>query len=273
MDIKNVLDTLRVKLICCGFSDRADNLVCKNAEFGFNKLFYLKSGEIVIETEDKKTKISGGTLCVINAGKKHSIKSSKSERIEAYWIYFDANVCTLPIFDVMHCKTVIDTVDEEGITRLFEELLYNTNNYTAESAIILNERRIITQILLYCINSNDSEYDFSLIPLEKAVNYMEENLDKKISVADIASLLGIKSNHCINLFNDFFGVSPIKFLNDMRINMARKLLETTNTAIGTVGRMTGCGDNQTFSKVFKTSVGFSPKKYREMFGKTIKTTE
>ena len=80
----------------------------------------------------------------------------------------------------------------------------------------------------------------------------------------------MKRNHCINLFNDAFGQSPIKYLTDIRISKARNLLESTDMSIGEIGKAVGCGDSQTFSKTFKQNVGFSPKKYRDIFGKQLK---
>ena len=72
------------------------------------------------------------------------------------------------------------------------------------------------------------------------------------------------------MFNETFGTSPLKFLNDIRLLKARTLLENTDMKIGEIGILCGLGDIQAFSKTFKSNIGLTPSKYRHIFGKTFK---
>ena len=66
------------------------------------------------------------------------------------------------------------------------------------------------------------------------------------------------------------GVSPIHYINSLRLNKAKKMLEETNTPISQIMEAIGFYDSAYFSKTFKEYYGCSPKEYRD--GSKSKTT-
>jgi AraC-like DNA-binding protein len=191
----------------------------------------------------------------------------KSSKIEAYWIYFDAKSANKNLFDLIGAESVVEVDDDELITRLFESILYNVENLP-EISKVFNDKCFVLRMISYIIEKGG--YKLNEMPLLKIADYMEENMERKISVEEISDILKVKNNHCTNLFNETFGSSPIKFLNDIRLLKARTLLENTDVKVGEIGTLCGLGDVQAFSKTFKANVGITPSKYRHIFGKTFK---
>lgn len=65
------------------------------------------------------------------------------------------------------------------------------------------------------------------------------------------------------LFREAYGISPLKFINQLRIKRAKKLLKTGYYRVGESATLSGFDDMKYFSTVFKKSVGLAPTEYLE----------
>lgn len=64
------------------------------------------------------------------------------------------------------------------------------------------------------------------------------------------------------------GHSPIEYIQAVRIEAAKRMLESKDTSIEEIGRNVGYGDSASFRRLFKRKVGVTPSSYREHFGGT-----
>ena len=100
--------------------------------------------------------------------------------------------------------------------------------------------------------------------IEKGVLYMNMYFDKKnITVGDIAKRCNISEVYFRKLFREEYGISPLKFINHLRIKRAKKLLETGYYRVGEAATLSGFDDMKYFSTVFKKSMGLAPTEYLE----------
>jgi AraC-like DNA-binding protein len=99
--------------------------------------------------------------------------------------------------------------------------------------------------------------------LQEAVAYLEANLDKQVTVPDIAYHASTSIAHCHRLFLRHFGVPPIKFFLQRRIARAQALLLSTPMSIKEVANALGYADQIAFSAQFKRYSGLSPKAFRK----------
>ncbi len=82
------------------------------------------------------------------------------------------------------------------------------------------------------------------------------------SVEEIASLLGISAGHFREMFRVAFGVTPKPYLTQVKINEARKLLESQFISIGDVAVKVGIPSSKVFRTHFKELLGGTPSEYR-----------
>ena len=92
---------------------------------------------------------------------------------------------------------------------------------------------------------------------------MEINLDKKIYVKELAKMCGLCESQYRKLFQDEFGVSPIKYLNKLRINSTLIKIGTNNYTMAQISEMCGFTDQKYFNKIFKEVTGKSPSQYKK----------
>jgi len=87
--------------------------------------------------------------------------------------------------------------------------------------------------------------------------YMED-----LALTIIADETGYNPSYLSRLFKIETGVSFVKFLNEVRLREARKLLIQSNTRISEIAINTGFWDEKYFSRFFKRETGMSPTEYR-----------
>lgn len=109
----------------------------------------------------------------------------------------------------------------------------------------------------------DKDHADSLV--HKAQHWLQKNMSKDVSMRELAHELGVSERTLIRRFNTALGQSPISYLQDLRIEAARGLLEAGNLTVGRVAEQIGYLDTSSFSRLFKEKVGWSPGAYRNRF--------
>jgi transcriptional regulator GlxA family with amidase domain len=99
----------------------------------------------------------------------------------------------------------------------------------------------------------------------KAQDYMESHLTENISMEDLARHVGISPRQFIRRFKKATGESPLNYLQLMRIEKAKTLLETGDVTVEEITQAIGYENSSTFRKLFKSSTGISAREYRERF--------
>ena len=93
--------------------------------------------------------------------------------------------------------------------------------------------------------------------------YIEKNLVTISSLSDLCNAFHYSKNYIIRIFNKEFGVSPIRYINNAKIQRAMYLLETTSKSIGEIAAECGYADYPYFYKRFVQSTGMSPLEWRK----------
>ena len=111
----------------------------------------------------------------------------------------------------------------------------------------------------------------TMVILNDAVDYIHTHYDDvHISNDYLANLSDISTVYFRKLFTKAFGISPIKYLKNIRMQKAKELLIGDSVSISDIARMTGFPNVSSFSKVFKAETGFSPTEYGRHIYKTKK---
>lgn len=97
--------------------------------------------------------------------------------------------------------------------------------------------------------------------VQKVVEYIEMNFSRKIRITEIASHAGLDRSYLGALFKEKTRRSLQQYLLEYRINKACELLKSSELSISDISRSVGYDDPLLFSKMFKKTIGVSPKKY------------
>lgn len=98
---------------------------------------------------------------------------------------------------------------------------------------------------------------------QEILKYLQENFcDPCLSQTTIADLFHISTYTLSRLFKDQFGIGFAEFISGRRMEYAKQLLLTTDAQVGEIAVRVGLPNLNYFSRLFKTTTGVSPTKYR-----------
>lgn len=105
-------------------------------------------------------------------------------------------------------------------------------------------------------------------PLDPVVADMLEELNKRVAAPtrldDLAQLAGYSAQHLNRVFGKALGLTPMQYLQRIRMERASQMLLTQPLTVAAVGRAVGFEDPYYFSRIFKQHVGRSPREHRQM---------
>jgi transcriptional regulator GlxA family with amidase domain len=97
--------------------------------------------------------------------------------------------------------------------------------------------------------------------VRKALASMQSDL-RRTNLMRLASNVGLMPAHFARLFRNEVGLSPAKFLKQLRMERAKVLLETTDLSIKEIIAAVGFTDESHFRRDFKNRFGLPPAQYR-----------
>lgn len=95
--------------------------------------------------------------------------------------------------------------------------------------------------------------------------WLEEHFQERVALAELAARARLGERTFMRRFRKATGESPLHYVQELRLEVARKLLETTSKPIEDVTRLAGYEDVSSFRKLFKRSTGLTPSAYRRKF--------
>jgi len=147
------------------------------------------------------------------------------------------------------CLSVIEKYgSRELISKCSKSLLLDQNKPLQSPYIIFHNRK----------NHQDDQ-------VREAQNIMERNYSENVKIDTIAENVGISPRHFKRRFRAATGHSPLNYLQQLRIEIAKNNLEMTQDTIDSITYQVGYEDSNSFRKLFKRHTGLSPKQYRDKF--------
>lgn len=99
-------------------------------------------------------------------------------------------------------------------------------------------------------------------PIQTALVFIKENLNKPLTLETIAEAAGISKYHFARKFRDITGFSPMEYVNFQRCELAKTLIAEKGYTIKQIAHLTGFENSSYFSKVFLNITGTLPSKYK-----------
>ncbi|MFQ9639299.1 MAG: helix-turn-helix domain-containing protein, partial [Eisenbergiella sp.] len=95
-------------------------------------------------------------------------------------------------------------------------------------------------------------------------SYMERHYAENLTLDDLLAMTDFGKSYLLRSFTKQTGVSPYRYLQTIRLDKARKLLEQGTAPIDAAG-MAGFADQSHFTHFFKEFIGLTPKQYQRIF--------
>ncbi len=101
------------------------------------------------------------------------------------------------------------------------------------------------------------------LEIERVIEYIKNNIDKKIRLEQLAKITNLSPNHFHKIFTESLGITVNKFITELRLKKAKKLLLTSTLNITEIAAKCGYSNISYFSIVFKKHFNISPLDFRK----------
>jgi transcriptional regulator GlxA family with amidase domain len=102
-------------------------------------------------------------------------------------------------------------------------------------------------------------------PIQAAQALVHAEPGADLSVPALAGHVGLSTRHFTRLFHQQVGVAPGRYVERVRVEAARRLLETERAGVAAVAARIGFGTAETMRRAFLRQIGVSPDQYRQRF--------
>ena len=181
------------------------------------------------------------------------------------WICKEAGECLIIEFDADIKDSTIfsfEIVDNSTIINAFLKIEKSINKQKPYSQLECFNQLYTILLFLAKSAAKDPSHPKKEKILNPATKYITENyFDGNITNAFLAELCGISTVYFRKIFESTYGVSPIKYLHNLRIEKAKAILHSDFESIEQVATSVGYNSIYHFSKMFKQYTGTTPTEY------------
>lgn len=170
--------------------------------------------------------------------------------------------------------------DEDGIyssggaNSFWNLLLYLLEKYTDREMAILFSKYYAIEIDRFSQSPFimfQGQKDHADDVIKKAQNFIEHNFQERITVEQLASMLALGRRNLERRFKKATSNSIIEYMQRVKIEAAKKSLETSSENVNEVMYRVGYTDSKAFRNTFKRYTGLSPVQYRSKYNRSLAT--
>lgn len=234
---------------------------------------YVKKGNCILHLDNESITFREGEMMIITPNVNHLFEAGSEgttlmqlEFLPEIFSHFDWNAETgingsspIPVFLFSEENRLIKIVNNVRIMRAVQRIVneleakspyyqYLVVMYYAELLILIC-RYMDEAYLPICTNES----------LKKAIAYIRLNYHTDININSVAGHTGISERYLRALFSQHLNLSPLDYLNQIRIDKAIELLRNTEMSIKEICFQCGFQSPQYFSRIFKRQIGISPR--------------
>lgn len=223
-------------------------------------IYIVSSGKFVCTLNGKKETVTVGDTFWIPPNT--TVERCVLERLRVHYINF---VLKKPAFPLPVGKITIENADRLHQTL---QLMKNADQIPFP---LRNEylNHYINDILLlyYCekcgfLKGKVKIEDETVL---QAMEYLKQHYQNQVQIGQLAAQLGISPSGMVKKFRRIIGIPPQRYLINIRIQKAKRLLTDTAMTVTEISEKTGFENGYYFSKAFRKETGLTPSTYRKTY--------
>jgi AraC-like DNA-binding protein len=240
-------------------------------QHAFYQLVFIKSGRASVRT-DRAFPVEPGQMVVLLPGLSHTWSNTGADRLEMLNIHINPGspahadlerylqaLCRSPR-QPGFCPPRLPLIALED--RIAAELRAGDYGYKHRIAALLTEMVIDAVRAGLKARHARAGRASQVSRIEKAVWFIEGNYARPLTLEDISRSISVSPHHCCDLFAAEAGISPMRYLQKVRVDKAQFLLEQSELRVGEIARQVGIEDEHYFSRLFKKITRQTPQQFR-----------
>ncbi|MBE6635456.1 MAG: helix-turn-helix domain-containing protein [Ruminococcaceae bacterium] len=252
---------LPLEISCFGITHPDKDYKIKRSPSPCFIIEYVASGKGYIKLNGKRYNLSSGDTYIIHPGDFCEYWADADEPYEKYWINFRSN----HFFEFLEQYDINDRIIRgidlsERFAEIFALELISQRN----DELYIPATRILVSIMLDILEYKRSTAALGKWGLAARVkDILQHSLSVPITLEDLEKEVFYSKNDIIRSFKKEYGITPYAYLIDLRTELAKKLLSTTQKSVKEIGEYLCFSSQYYFSNCFKEKTGMSPLQFRK----------
>lgn len=218
-----------------------------------------------------RQKINPGQSLLIAQNQFHQLDWQSEAELTLFYLHpsFFSTVINNPVeqkhLEICHSLTPANDTLIEKVGSIFRYLFSSgmaMDQLYLENLASLLAVHLLRNYLDYNLKTDSLEQGLSKKTLKIVLEYIEANLDRKINLADLASIAGISKFYFCRLFKNSLDLTPYQYVLQQRIKRAKEMLKHSNSSICDIALDCGFSSQSHLAKHFRNMVNTSPMTYR-----------
>jgi AraC-like DNA-binding protein len=237
------------------------------------EIIFVISGHTTVRTNQTDYLIKEGQAIMLNSCQVHELFSENA----ALCLILQFNAANFALLYPQLENIQFDSEPFVITKALLSLLLKAAYSYFEEQDVVSLRTAGYTSLILYevlksstfnCLTTKQHDRKLELQErIERISSLIHENFQRKISLAELAESEGISRTYFSHFFRNQFGCSFQQYLDRIRAEYGRRLLQTTSDNFLTISYLCGFADIRTFNNAFIRNYGISLREFRE--GKSL----
>jgi AraC-like DNA-binding protein/mannose-6-phosphate isomerase-like protein (cupin superfamily) len=231
-----------------------------------NMLVYCLKGSGILMISGEQVPVSGDQYFIIPEGDSFKFYSVINENSRLFVAYFNGTKPKLMEHGFRVVRNLIPSVNNLVANRemLFTEIFNNlAKGFHDENLVYVNFCfGHLLATFIYASKTSDDFADESNPVVRKSIEYMNRNLNLKLTLHQISNEVGYSATYFTTLFKKETNYSPLSYFSHLKIVKACEFLDHTRLKVKEISFTLGYTDPYYFTKDFKKKMGLSPRQYR-----------
>lgn len=244
----------------------------------FFEICYVLGGTGFYVEDRKSYPLQKGVFLCTKPRKLHRIQGG--EKLSLFWVGFEVDQSSSTeqgtcMFEKLAetKKNIIQSTEDSPSSLLFTTLIkHGSIACSSELLTSLSHSFFLSLQALFCGVDDDEKKEVINIEtrgkllLKQAQQFIRDNLNRPLSIKDVAQYLAVSPRHLSRLFIQEIGISYTSFIRQERISASAERLRMTDQDIKTISEEYCFSSVHYFTRVFQEETGSTPGKYRKEMG-------
>lgn len=244
---------LEYELIQQGYTVCNDQWFVPNESVIYNRIYYVYEGDCLCHYEEQTFSLEKGHIYFFPSMKKYSLEQNPQNPLKVLWFHINVSQDYL-----IQLHTF--AIEEQSILYYYVKLLEKL----VEKSDCQTEFIQTFDSFLSMLNKEHPFAKSLIHDMQKAVNYIDENLSEDLTVESLADYLGLDRSFLSRKFKSVFAMSPRDYILSQRLSKGANLL-IKGESVYEASKIAGYGDEKSFSRAFKKYMEISPSEYRKKY--------
>ncbi|MGI5893293.1 MAG: AraC family transcriptional regulator [Candidatus Merdivicinus sp.] len=271
-----------VHFLSCGNLVHGKGFLHPRRRLSSEVLLFVRQGEIYLEQNGQEFSLKQGEAAILFAGLEHAGSRPSEGQVSYCWAHFEPPA-DRKLLEWDEAKIYLHAKEDISEGYVLPEYLSGFSSGKASlffsQLLDLAQEKGYSSRILDCamstllleisqktlLQAGFLETGCSSRAMGRIMEWVELHPEMPMTVRMLAEHFGYNANYLSSAFHREAGISLIRYINQVKIARACRLLQETSLPVGEIARQCGYRDEKYFLRVFREQKGMTPGEYRRTF--------